>query len=126
MPDKTKTKIDEKIQPFREIDKEAKSREDLIDDFILALDSSDLDSETAIKYLRRRSIAIILLLITGVILIAAAAFIILVPLPKYLEIKTLFYFNPNDGITVSDIFGLILLFSGIVLTVTGMSLRKKL
>lgn len=118
--------IEERIKPFRDIDVDSKGRDEVLDDFILALDSSDLDSAAAEKYLRKRSFTALFLLITGGLLSLLAGVIILVPLPKYLEIKTLFYFNPNDGITVSDIAGVIILLTGIIIAVTGISLRRQL
>lgn len=125
MKDKAHT-IEERIKPFREIDVDSKGRDEVLDDFILALDSSDLDSAAAEKYLKKRSFTALFLLITGGLLSLLAGVIILVPLPKYLEVKTLFYFNPNDGITVSDIAGVIILLTGIIIAVTGISLRRQL
>ncbi|NUN09283.1 MAG: hypothetical protein HUU54_08920 [Ignavibacteriaceae bacterium] len=125
MKDKAHT-IEERIKPFREIDVDSKGRDEVLDDFILALDSSDLDSAAAEKYLKKRSFTALFLLITGGLLSLLAGVIILVPLPKFLEVKTLFYFNPNDGITVSDIAGVIILLTGIIIAVTGISLRRQL
>ncbi len=122
--EKKKENIEEKLKPFKEIEVDGRGLDEVLDDFILALNNSDLDSAKAEKYLRRYSFAPLFSLIAGVLLIGFAAVIILVPLPKYLEVKTLFYFNPNDGITVSDLVGGVVLFAGIIISVTGMSSRK--
>ncbi len=121
---KPEEEIEKVIKPFREIETESRDREKLLDDFILALNTSNLDSEQADRYVRRRAVFSFLFLALGIFLILLAGLIILYPLPKFLEVKTLFYFNPNDGITVSDIVGVFILFLGIIIIAQGTSFRK--
>ena len=55
------------------------------------------------------------LLAIAMVMIVLGAAMILVPAPPSFEILTLYYFNPNDGITVMDLVSLIIVFGGIYL-----------
>lgn len=88
-----------------------------IDEFILFFEKNQFDSSNVEQFIRRFRIRKILKKIFGFVLIIFALAVIIIPLPRYLEIATLFYFNPDDGITVSDVIALILLLVGIILLI---------
>ena len=48
---------------------------------------------------------------------------IIMPAPPYFEMFTIFYFNPNDGVTIMDLISLLIVFTGVYLLVS--SLLKK-
>ncbi len=119
-------KIEETLKPFREIDVDGKDRAELLDEFILAFDSSDLDTEKSIKYVNRRQFISGVFYLIGTLFTVFAIAVIFVPLPKPLEMGTLYYFNPNDGITVSDVIALAVLLAGLVMLAAGIVIRSKL
>jgi succinate dehydrogenase hydrophobic anchor subunit len=57
----------------------------------------------------------IILIVLGISMIVITA-----PSPKF-EIATIFYFNPNDGITVTDLISLIIALSGLYMLITVLS-----
>lgn len=93
------------------------NRKHQIDDFIIFFEVNNFDSENVNSFIRRYRLMLIFKKILGILLIIFALVLIVIPLPNSLEVGTLFYFNPNDGITVSDIFALIILLLGIVLII---------
>ena len=116
--------VSEKLKPFRGIDILEGNREEQLDQFILLLEQENITSEEVYSYHRRLRIIKVISLCIGLTLMAFGAIIILLPLPKYLEIKTIFYFNPDDGITISDIFAIFLILIGSYITARIVTLRK--
>jgi hypothetical protein len=52
--------------------------------------------------------------------------LIFVPLSSHaFEIATLYYFNPNDGITVMDLIALLLIACGVYIFLHALSVDKK-
>jgi len=86
------------------------SQETQLNQFIISLNENYITSEDASNYYKKLKIKNLFKIFVGIILYLLGLYIILIPIPKELEIYTLFYFNPNDGITVSDVFALLLLF----------------
>lgn len=123
---RTERSTDEKLKAFQQIDTKGSGREEVLDMFILSLEESDLDSEEVARYARGKAGLTFLLLGSGILLILFALAVILFPLLGYLEVATLYYFNPNDGITVSDVLAVVMLLCGIYLCVWGIALRRSL
>jgi hypothetical protein len=94
---------------------ETKKRNQQIDDFILFLEENNFNSSNVDSYIRQLRKHNFIKKISGLLLIIFALTLIVLPLPGYLEIATIFYFNPNDGITVSDLFAIFILLLGIIL-----------
>ena len=49
---------------------------------------------------------------------------IIMPAPPYFEMFTLFYINPNDGVTIMDVISLIVAFTGVYILISTFSKRK--
>ncbi len=113
----------EKIEAFKKLDIEKGNREDLVDDLEVLLSLHQLDSKTSRKYLSQERIKKISVLLIGVIVLTLGFAMIIMPAPPYFEMFTIFYFNPNDGITLMDLIALIIVFTGVYLIL--ISILKK-
>jgi hypothetical protein len=65
-------------------------------------------------------------LIISVILITLGFAMIIMPAPPYFEMFTIFYFNPNDGVTLMDLIALLIVFTGVYLCITSIVKFKSL
>ncbi len=70
-------------------------------------------------------ISLSLRLIISLLLILLGIGMIIMPAPDYFEMFTLFYLNPNDGVTIMDIISLIVVFTGTLIFI-GSLMRFKL
>jgi hypothetical protein len=115
--------IDEKLRPFRQLDLNKTDRNSTLDRFILLLERENITSEEVYLYQRRLLLFKLVGICLGLVLAAIGALAILLPLPKSLEIMTIFYFNPDDGITISDLIGAFIMVVGIY-TVVKLSIKR--
>lgn len=99
-------------------------RASMLDEFSVMLASHEVDSKMAKKYLRGERIAKVVLSIIGLVLIMLGFAMIIMPAPPYFEMFTIFYFNPDDGVTLMDVISLLIILSGVYLLVK--SIYKKL
>ncbi|HRE41235.1 MAG TPA: hypothetical protein PLG90_07860 [Ignavibacteria bacterium] len=110
---KTKT-IDKDIKEFDDvINKDKDSRLEMIEDFEFLLNTSDFNSEDALKYLRKNKSKFILNITIGIFFMILGLGMIILPAPKYFEMFTIFWINTEDGITLMDIIAGIIVLSGI-------------
>lgn len=58
-------------------------------------------------------------MIIAVLLILLGFGMIIMPAPEYFEMFTLFYLNPNDGVTIMDVISLIVAFTGVSLLISA-------
>ena len=109
--------VDEKLRPYRQLDLNKTDRNSALDRFILLLERENITSEEVYLYQRRLLLIKIVGICLGLALAAIGALAILLPLPKSLEIMTIFYFNPDDGITISDLIGAFVMVAGLYIVV---------
>jgi hypothetical protein len=102
----------------------ADDRANMLDEFSVMLASHQVDSAMSKKYLRGERIAKAVLFLIGLVLITLGFAMIIMPAPPYFEMFTIFYFNPNDGVTLMDVISLLIILSGVYLVVK--SIYKKL
>jgi hypothetical protein len=88
-----------------------------IEDFIFFLEENKFDSGNVESFMRRFRVAHLMRMVLGLLMITAGILVIVLPMPGSVEIATLFYFTPNDGITVSDLLALGVMLMGIILVV---------
>jgi magnesium-transporting ATPase (P-type) len=84
------------------------------------LTNFQLQSPDAKKFRLARRLSRIIRLLVALLLILLGFGMIIMPAPEYFEMFTLFYLNPNDGVTIMDIISLIVAFTGISLLITGL------
>lgn len=83
-----------------------------------------LDKSAQKKYSVYRAFDIVIRLFIAVLLIILGFGMIIMPAPPYFEMFTLFYLNPNDGVTIMDVISLIVAFIGIYILVRTLIKKK--
>jgi hypothetical protein len=108
----------EEINAFKQIDDyDTDSRANLLDEFSVLLANHQVDSAMSKKYLRGERVTRIVLAAIGLVLIMLGFAMIIMPAPPYFEMFTIFYFNPQDGVTLMDVISLLIILSGVYLLV---------
>jgi hypothetical protein len=106
------------LDAFKQIDdRPADNRADLLDEFSVLLASHQVDSNMSKKHLRGERISRFFLIIISMVLIMLGFAMIIMPAPPYFEMFTIFYFNPQDGVTLMDVISLLIILTGIYLLV---------
>jgi hypothetical protein len=113
----------ESLEAFKELDNRH-DRLDLMDDLELLLSQHQLDSKKSKRYLYREKFNRSIVAIIGIIMITLGMGMIIMPAPPYFEMFTLFYFNPNDGVTIMDVISLLIVFTGVYLLSTSFMKRS--
>lgn len=108
----------EQLNAFKQIDvHDTATRANLLDEFTVLLASHQVDSAMSKKYLRGERISKFFLIIISLVLIMLGFAMIIMPAPPYFEMFTIYYFNPQDGVTLMDLISLLIILSGIYLLV---------
>lgn len=84
-----------------------------------------LDRRTQRKYSVYQTTSMIIRLLIATLLILLGFGMIIMPAPPYFEMFTLFYLNPNDGVTIMDVISLIVAFAGVYLLVGSIAKYKR-
>lgn len=113
------------IEAFRELDSPDLSRLEMIDDLEILLSQHQLDNTITKKFLLREKINKALVIAIGIIMITLGMGMIIMPAPPYFEMYTLFYFNPNDGVTIMDVLSLLIVFTGVYLFSSALITKPK-
>ena len=92
-------------------------RANVLDDFAVLLASHQVDSKMSKKYLRGERISKFFLILISLVLIMLGFAMIIMPAPPYFEMFTIFYFNPQDGVTLMDLISLLIILTGTYLLV---------
>ncbi len=113
----TDTELDE----FKKLDNQNVSRLEMADDLEVLLTRYKLDSNDARSYAGTEKWAYISQFIIAVILVALGFAMIIMPAPPYFEMFTIFYFTPDDGVTLMDLISLLIIFTGVYLLFTSIT-----
>ncbi|MDB5119516.1 MAG: hypothetical protein JWN56_734 [Sphingobacteriales bacterium] len=114
-----------KIEAFKELDsKDDLSRERMLDNISLLLERHDIDSKQAKSYLWHESVKRVVVSMISIVLICLGFAMIIMPAPPYFEMFTIFYFNPNDGVTLMDLISLLIVLSGVYLLIKSIFLKQ--
>ncbi|CAG5068652.1 hypothetical protein DYBT9623_01384 [Dyadobacter sp. CECT 9623] len=107
-----------KIAPFRALDEDnSLSREELLEGLEKLLAENQIDSKISSGHPANKGLQKGVILILAVILITTGFAMIIMPAPASFEIATIFYFTPQDGVTVMDLVSLLIIFGGVLLIV---------
>ena len=109
---------DDAIAAFSVIDEKGNtSREELLDEFAMLLQSNKVDSKVAGKYLKAKRINSFVLIAISVAMVTLGLAIIIIPAPHSFEMFTIYYFSINDGITLMDVIACIIILTGIYMLI---------
>ncbi|NIJ53658.1 hypothetical protein [Dyadobacter arcticus] len=113
-----------KIAPFQMLDGDNNlSREELLEGLEKLLAENRIDSNIGNEQAKTGALQKGIMLILAVLLVVAGLAMIIMPAPPSFEIFTVYYFNSNDGVTVMDLFSLMIIFGGVLLLV--LNFKKK-
>ena len=108
----------DQLDAFKSINvNDTANRANMLDDFEVLLASHQVDSKMSKKYLRGERISKFFLILISLVLIMLGFAMIIMPAPPYFEMFTIFYFNPQDGVTLMDVISLLIILTGIYLLV---------
>ncbi|OKS85931.1 hypothetical protein [Mucilaginibacter polytrichastri] len=107
------------IHEFKKIDElsATSSREELLDEFSVLLTNNRIDNHTARKFIRQQRASGFVLIMIAVVMIILGFAMIIMPAPPYFEMFTIYYFNPNDGVTIMDVISLLIILAGVYLLI---------
>lgn len=86
---------------------------------------NDPDKSARRKFATWQITGMIIRVIIALLLVLLGFGMIIMPAPPYFEMFTLFYLNPNDGVTIMDVISLIIVFVGIYLILSVLNLLKR-
>ena len=115
--------IPDTIEAFKIVDN-AQDRLDMLNSFEDLLSTHSVDSQASKKYLFQERLKKSVVIIISILLITLGMGMIIMPAPPYFEMFTLFYFNPNDGVTIMDMISLLIVFTGVYLLLSSF-LKKR-
>lgn len=102
------------LKAFKAIDdKTHASREELLDEFSVLLESHKFNSKSSTQYLKIERSNKFIFMAIGAIMITLGFAMIIMPAPPYFEMFTIFYFSRDNGVTLMDLISLIIVFAGV-------------
>lgn len=118
-----KKELSKDLQRFQELKTTGVSRLDLANDLEAMLAHSQLNSENVKELEVKRGGSRLLTFLIGAVMITLGFAMIIMPAPPYFEMFTIFYFTPDDGVTLMDLVSLLIVLCGIYLVFTS-SVKK--
>ncbi|MET3113867.1 hypothetical protein AAKU52_001598 [Pedobacter sp. CG_S7] len=94
---------------------------DQLEQLEFLLTNNHIDSKPVRKFTISEKLIRIIKIIIGILFVTLGFAMIIMPAPPYFEMFTIFYFNPNDGVTLMDLISLIIIAVGIYIIVEAMT-----
>ncbi len=102
------------------------SRREIATDIEFLLNKHDLDSNLSKKYLMLENLILIVQIVISLTLAAIGFGLLILPVPSYLQLFRHIYFLTSGGVTLMDVFSLLIIFTGIYLLISSfLKLGKK-
>lgn len=115
---KAAEQMHKKVAPFQALGEDnSLSREELLEGLEKLLAENQIDSKISNTGTGSKGFQKGVVLILAVLLITTGFAMIIMPAPASFEIATVFYFTPQDGVTVMDLVSLLVIFGGVLLIV---------
>ena len=95
-----------------------------LDQLEFLLTNNHIDSRQPSKFTISEKLIRIIKIIIGILFVTLGFAMIIMPAPPYFEMFTIFYFTPNDGVTLMDLISLIIIAVGIYIIVEAMTNLK--
>jgi hypothetical protein len=112
------------IGRYKELDDKYLSRVDMLDELGKLLLTNPVDNNTMKQHKKKDILTSTLVSAIGFIMMALGLAMIILPAPASFEIYTLFYFTPDDGVTIMDVISLLILFAGVFIVITAMKKER--
>jgi hypothetical protein len=97
---------------------------DQLDKIEFLLNNNYLDSRQTDKIDFNEKLSRVIKVIIGFLFVTLGFAMIIMPAPPYFEMFTIFYFNPNDGVTLMDLISLIIIATGIYIIIKSVANSK--
>ena len=111
----------EALDAFKVIDeKNDASRAELLEEFSSLLLTNKIDSNISSRYLKGARLNKAVLMIISIVMITLGFAMIIMPAPPYFEMFTIYYFTPNDGVTLMDLISLVIIFAGVYILIRSL------
>jgi len=111
------------LEPYKRMKNNITS-EDADSEFGQLLLMNNLDKSAQKKLATWQIVGMVVRVIIALLLILLGFGMIIMPAPPYFEMFTLFYLNPNDGVTIMDVISLIVAFIGVYILISTLAKRK--
>lgn len=115
----------ELIQEIKELSLSGMEKMDQLDQLEQILNSNYLDSRQVSKSKISDSLGKIVRVLIGFLFITLGFAMIIMPAPPYFEMFTIFYFTPDDGVTLMDLISLIIIATGTFIVIRSLLNQKK-
>lgn len=112
------------LSPYVKDGKKNVAAENADADFNQLLFINQLDRNAQKKFSVNQLMNKVIRVVISLLLVLLGFGMIIMPAPPYFEMFTLFYINPNDGVTIMDVISLIVAFTGIYILISTFSKRK--
>ncbi|HTN45740.1 MAG TPA: hypothetical protein VL098_05280 [Flavipsychrobacter sp.] len=113
------------IERYKELDDKHLSRIDMLDELGKLLIANPVDNSAIRQHKKKDFLTSTLVSAIGFTLMALGLAMIILPAPASFEIYTLFYFTPDDGVTIMDVISLLIVFTGVFIIITAMKRNDK-
>lgn len=107
------------IKEVREVSLSPLDKMDQLDKLELLLNNNHFNSSDAKKLNIKLGISRAIKGFIGLLFVTLGFAMIIMPAPPYFEMFTIFYFNPNDGVTLMDLISLIIVAVGIYIMINA-------
>lgn len=110
------------LSQYDKDDKNFAATEDAHFDQLLFINQLDRNAQKkfSVNLLMNKVIRVVI----SLLLVLLGFGMIIMPAPPYFEMFTLFYINPNDGVTIMDVISLIVAFTGVYILISTFSKRR--
>jgi ABC-type multidrug transport system fused ATPase/permease subunit len=113
------------IHEIKEVSLADLNKFDQLDQLEFLLNNNHLDSKQINKINFAEKFTKFIKIVIGFLFVTLGFAMIIMPAPPYFEMFTIFYFNPNDGVTLMDLISLIIIAVGIYIIIKTISQTKK-
>lgn len=105
------------VKELKEVSLADLNKLEQLDKLEILLNTNYIDSKQTRKMRFDRLLANLVKIIIGFLFVTLGFAMIIMPAPPYFEMFTIFYFNPNDGVTLMDLISLIIIATGIYIII---------
>ena len=115
----------ENLEEFAGLDEKSTTREEHLVNIESFLLNHQVDSTLPQKIRLSERAKSVTRACIGFLMVTLGFAMIILPAPPNFEMFTIFYFNINDGVTLMDLISLLVVFTGIYLTITSLIKQRR-